>query len=91
MTDARPPAEMTYEEGMAELDAILTELDRGQVDVDGLTARLARGVELIEELDSRIRRARDDLDRLAPRLEVIDPTLSQRPPGSGPRADHGAG
>lgn len=71
MTDARPPAELTYEEAMTELDAILTELDRGQVDVDGLTARLARGVELIEDLDARIRRARDDLDRLAPRLDAL--------------------
>jgi exodeoxyribonuclease VII small subunit len=71
MTDAPPPAELTYEEAMAELDAILTELDRGQVDVDSLTARLARGVELIEDLDARIRRARDDLDRLTPRLDAL--------------------
>ena len=80
MTDAHPPAEMTYEEAMAELDAILTELDRGQIDVDGLTARLARGVELIEELDARIRKARGDLDRLTPRLDAI--TRAEEPNGS---------
>jgi exodeoxyribonuclease VII small subunit len=71
MNEPRPPSDLTYEEAMAELDAILAELDRGQVDVDGLTARLARGVELIEDLDARIRRARDDLDRIAPRLEEL--------------------
>lgn len=80
MTDAHRPADMTYEEAMAELDAILTELDRGQIDVDGLTARLARGVELIEELDARIRKARDDLDRLTPRLDAI--TRAEEPSGS---------
>lgn len=68
---AVPVGELGYVEASEELDAIITELDRGVVDVDVLEVRLRRAVEIVEELDRRIRGARDKVSSLLPRLEAV--------------------
>jgi exonuclease VII small subunit len=65
-----PVADLGYSEAAAELDGIITELDRGGVDVDVLEARLARAVAIVEELDRRIRGARERVNAILPRLET---------------------
>lgn len=64
-------ADLGYPEAVAELDAIIAELDRGVVDVDRLEQRLQRAVEIVEELDRRIRGARERVDAMLPRLERV--------------------
>jgi len=54
MTDAEP----SYAAMLAELEAILTELESEAVDVDVLAVRVARAHELVEACRQRIDRAR---------------------------------
>lgn len=68
---ARPPAELTYAEATAELDAVIAEFEEGQVDVDRLADRFQRATELVEELDRRIRVNRQKVESLTPRLEAV--------------------
>jgi exodeoxyribonuclease VII small subunit len=69
-----PPAQLPYAEAVAELDAILAELDQGQVDVDRLAERFQRATELVEDLDRRIRATRRQVESLAPRLDAVGDT-----------------
>jgi exodeoxyribonuclease VII small subunit len=66
-----PPAQLSYEQAVAELQAISDELNDGLVDVDALTTRFQRAIDIMEDLDGRIRRARAKVDELAPRLEAL--------------------
>ena len=68
---ARPPAELTYAEATAELDAVIAEFEEGHVDVDRLADRFQRATELVEELDRRIRLNRRKVESLTPRLEAV--------------------
>jgi len=68
----QPVTELGYSQAAAELDRIITELDRGVVDVDVLEVRLSRAVEIVEELDRRIRGARERVNAILPRLEVAE-------------------
>ncbi|MGI9023153.1 MAG: exodeoxyribonuclease VII small subunit, partial [Acidimicrobiales bacterium] len=56
------PADLSYADATAELDAIIAEFDQGQVDVDRLAARFQRATELVEELDRRIRVNREKVE-----------------------------
>lgn len=67
-----PPDQLTYEQAVAELQAITDELSGGVVDVDALSARFQRAIDIMEDLDRRIRRARARVDELAPRLDALD-------------------
>jgi exodeoxyribonuclease VII small subunit len=73
-----PPEQLTYNQAVEELNAIIAELDEGLVDVDALTVRFQRAIDIMEDLDGRIRRARAKVDELAPRLDAL---------GRGPTAD----
>ncbi|MGI8664130.1 MAG: exodeoxyribonuclease VII small subunit [Acidimicrobiales bacterium] len=53
-----------YTEAMAELEAILAELERDDVDVDHLAERVGRAAALIELCRARIDAARVDVDRI---------------------------
>ena len=66
MTEAHEPS---YAEAMAELEAILAELERDDVDIDHLTERVARAAALIELCRTRIESARLDVTRLVEDLE----------------------
>lgn len=62
-------AEPTYADAMAELDAILAELEGDDVDVDHLAERVARAAELIELCRARLDAARVDVDRVVAHLD----------------------
>ena len=67
MTEAHEPS---YAEAMAELEAILAELERDDVDIDHLAERVARAAHLIELCRARIESARLDVTRI---VEGLDP------------------
>jgi exodeoxyribonuclease VII small subunit len=54
-------AEPTYAEALAELEAILTELEDDSVDVDRLADRVRRAAELIELCRAKIDVARTEV------------------------------
>ncbi len=90
--DLVPVGELGYTEAAEELDAIISELDRGVVDIDVLDIKLSRAVEIVEELDRRIRGARDRVGAILPRLEAVGQAVAQsanQPASSQPR--QGAG
>jgi exodeoxyribonuclease VII small subunit len=65
-------AEPGYGEAMAELEAILDELEGDQLDVDLLAARVQRASELLKICRARIARAQQDVDRIVSDLEDFD-------------------
>ncbi len=59
-----------YAEAMAELNAILAELEGDAVDVDVLAARVQRASVLIALCRERITRAEEDVDRIVVNLDA---------------------
>ncbi len=82
-TDPSPSAEtLGYGEALAELEAILAELEGEDVDVDVLAGRVARAAELVEHCRTRIDRARLEVDRVVTALTDVTPAAeNDRPPG----------
>lgn len=78
MVDEEPPPAATaagpeptrYVEAMAELEAILAEIEDDAVDVDVLTQKVARAALLIRWCRGRIDGARIDVERI---VSEIDP------------------
>ncbi|HSO95952.1 MAG TPA: exodeoxyribonuclease VII small subunit [Acidimicrobiia bacterium] len=66
------PAEPGYAAAMAELEAILDELEGDQLDVDRLAERVQRASELLKVCRARIARAQQDVDRIVSDLEDFD-------------------
>jgi exodeoxyribonuclease VII small subunit len=66
------PAEPGYGQAMAELEAILDELEGDQLDVDLLATRVQRATELLQVCRARIARAQEDVDRIVSDLEDFD-------------------
>jgi exodeoxyribonuclease VII small subunit len=58
-----------YADAMAELDAILDELERDDLDVDVLAERVKRASELIKLCRTRIARAQADVDKIVTDLD----------------------
>jgi exodeoxyribonuclease VII small subunit len=61
-----------YAEAMAELDAILAEIDHDEVDLDHLATRMRRAAALIDHCRGRIADARVDVERVAADLSAAD-------------------
>jgi len=59
-----PPIAPGYAEALAELEAILAELERSDVDVDVLAERVKRAVELIGFCRARIGNARMQIEQV---------------------------
>ena len=62
-SQGRPPAEMSFEEALAELESVVTRLERGDVALDESIALYERGAALrarcaakLEEAEERVRR-----------------------------------
>lgn len=64
MTPTNPPVAAGYAEALAELEAILAELERSDVDVDVLAERVKRAVELIGFCRARIGNARMQIEQV---------------------------
>jgi exodeoxyribonuclease VII small subunit len=67
-----PAPEPGYGEAMAELDAILAELEGDELDVDVLAERVQRASELLALCRARIVRAQRDVDRIVADLDEFD-------------------
>jgi exodeoxyribonuclease VII small subunit len=67
-------SKISYTDAVAELQAILDELEHDDIDVDRLAERVARAAKLIETCRARIESARADVERIV--LEVGDDTGS---------------
>ncbi|QGG96606.1 exodeoxyribonuclease VII small subunit [Actinomarinicola tropica] len=79
MTDPDEPGDLfssqetpSYAAALAELEAIVAELDGEAVDVDHLSTRVQRASELLVVLRRRIGTARMEVDRVVASLEAID-------------------
>jgi len=68
-SDAAGSEEIGYAEAVAELEAILVELERDTVDVDRLAAQVARAAQLIRVCRGRITSARMQVDSVIAELE----------------------
>ncbi|MEX0663384.1 MAG: exodeoxyribonuclease VII small subunit [Acidimicrobiia bacterium] len=62
-----------YAEAMAELEAILEELEGDELDVDVLADRVGRASELIKSCRARIARAQSEVEGIVTDLEDFDP------------------
>jgi exodeoxyribonuclease VII small subunit len=62
--------EIGYAEALAELEAILDELDGDEVDVDVLGSRVRRAAELLRLCRDRIASARFDVEQVVAELEA---------------------
>jgi exodeoxyribonuclease VII small subunit len=68
-SDADQPG---YVAALAELDAIVRELEGADVDVDHLAERVARAADLVALCRSRIAAARLQIDQVVARLDDIE-------------------
>jgi exodeoxyribonuclease VII small subunit len=64
--------DLGYGEAMAELEAILAELEGDDLDVDILAVRVQRASELLKVCRARIMRAQQDVDRIVADLDEFD-------------------
>jgi exodeoxyribonuclease VII small subunit len=69
-----------YAEAIAELGAILDELERDDLDVDLLGERVRRASELIKLCRGRIAHAQADVDRIVSDLESFGATSAPAEP-----------
>lgn len=70
-----------YAEALAELDAILRELDSSDVDVDHLADRVARAAELITLCREKITGAQLRIEQVTADLDAAAPTPGGQPDG----------
>lgn len=64
--------ELGYAEAMAELEAILDELEADDLDVDVLAERVRRASELLSTCRTRIARAQADVDKIVTDLDDFE-------------------
>jgi exodeoxyribonuclease VII small subunit len=72
MADAPLDADIGYADALAELEAILEEIEDDAVDVDVLAARVKRAAELLRICRARITAARDEVGRIVADLAPTD-------------------
>lgn len=68
-----PSLDMGYGEALAELEAILDDLDRPDVDVDELAVKVQRASVLIRHCRERISSARLEIEQVVAELDDDDP------------------
>jgi exodeoxyribonuclease VII small subunit len=73
-----------YAEAMAELDAILDELEDGEVDIDHLADRVKRAATLVELCRGRVEDARLEVTRIVAELDGDSLTSPTVPIGLAP-------
>lgn len=87
-TDARgEESALGYEAAIAELEAIVTDLQNDEVGVDELADRVARGARLVELCRDRLRRAELAVDEVVDALRTAGEQDAARDDGAG-AGDH---
>jgi exodeoxyribonuclease VII small subunit len=82
-----PSDEPGYAAALAELDAIVRELEGADVDVDHLAERVARAADLVALCRSRIASARLQIDQVVARLDLVDEVGDQNDLDAAPPVD----
>jgi exodeoxyribonuclease VII small subunit len=67
-------ADIGYAEALAELEAILEEIDADSVDIDVLAGRVRRAAELLRVCRARIGAARLEVEQVVTELDASDAT-----------------
>jgi exodeoxyribonuclease VII small subunit len=80
--------ELGYAEAMAELEAILHQLERGDVDLDQLAAQVSRAAALVRLCRGRLDQARTEVTRIVADLDAEADARRDRSTGA---AGAGAG
>jgi len=79
VASARPLGAMSFEEALAELEAIVQKLERGQLDLDGAIVAYERGTVLRQHCAAKLQEAELRVEKLSfdragnPKLEPLDP------------------
>jgi exodeoxyribonuclease VII small subunit len=84
------PAEtISYTDALAELDAIVGELEAGDADIDLLAARVQRAAELVDHCRGRLGDARVEVMRIVGDLDPVEPVEpeSDEVPEDGPESN----
>ncbi len=69
MEDFKPVKELTYNEAVAELEAIVRNMQSDRCDIDMLAALTRRGAELLKECRGRLTATETELDGILKTLE----------------------
>lgn len=69
MPDSDEVEHLGYAEAMAELEAILAELDADDVDIDVLTVRVARAADLLRHCRRRLHAAQIEIETMVNDLD----------------------
>lgn len=77
MPDADDTQEIGYAEALAELEAILEEIEDDAVDVDLLAARVKRAAELLRVCRARITAAKVEVTQIVAELDPGSPDDSE--------------
>ena len=64
MTEATPVAEMSFEEAMRELEAVVTKLERGDVALEDSIRLYERGAELKARCESKLKEAEEKVAQI---------------------------
>ncbi len=64
-------SQLSFGDGMNEVDRIIEDLNSGNIDIDNLAERFQRAIDVVEELDKRIKSAKTKIDDLTPRLQNV--------------------
>jgi exodeoxyribonuclease VII small subunit len=68
-TSPAPPADLSFGSGLAELDAIVSDLEGGQLELEESLARYERGVALLRALQDKLTDAQQRVTMLIGELE----------------------
>ncbi len=78
---------LRYGEALAELEALLDELEDADIDVDHLAERVARGVELVRFCRDRLAVVTGDVDQVVADLLTADASGNGSSPDDEPDTD----
>lgn len=79
MTEAPEPGSLSYARAVAELEAILEELEDDNLDVDHLAERVGRAATLIRLCRERISHTRLEVERIVSDLDGAVPGPPEEP------------
>ncbi|MBD3220093.1 exodeoxyribonuclease VII small subunit [bacterium] len=77
-----PVSKLSFNDAVAEVEAIVDRLENDQTDVDELAGEVQRAVELITSCRERLERTDSEVRELVTRLQKIAPTEDDAPPAS---------
>jgi exodeoxyribonuclease VII small subunit len=62
--NVRPVAELSFEDALAELEAIVAQLEQGKASLDSAITAYERGAALKQHCEAKLREAREKVERI---------------------------